>query len=183
MKTILIAAAATAATLAAAPAMAAPPSYPTYTGVTAYGNLGYSNAVVDGGDYSAITGRIGARYGEYFGLEGELSGGLNNSRVGGAGGRSDASMNDEVAIYGVGYLPVTRNIDLLARVGYGATNFHGSEAGTALHGVDQSWNFGAGGQYFFDQSNGVRLDYTYYDYNAQTVPNANVVSVAYVHKF
>jgi hypothetical protein len=90
-------------------------------------------------------------------------------------------MSDQYAAYAVGYLPVSPNADLLARIGYGNTDFHGSVPGGAFNGGDTSWNWGVGGQYFFDAHNGVRADYTRANY--EHGPDANVWGVAYVRKF
>ena len=179
MKAILITAAAAAALLAAAPAFADDASY-----VTGYGTLGYTNAQVSGDgnpDFSAITGRLGARFGKYFGVEGELTGGLNSENVTIGGTSGSVRLNDQYAAYAVGFLPVSSNADLLARIGYGNTDFHTSFPGGSFKGSDNSWNYGVGGQYFFDGANGVRAEYTRANY--KDIPDANVWSLSYVRKF
>jgi hypothetical protein len=176
MKTLLIAAAGIAALALAAPASA---QTAPYSGVNWYGNLGYTDFDASGGNLSAITGRLGARFGQYFGVEGELSGGLGVSH---ASGGADVHLNNQEALYGVAFLPLSPNADLFARGGYGWAAYH-----TSLDGVNnsfngQSWNFGAGGQYFFDHANGVRVDYTREEATNHG-PDANVWGVSYVHKF
>jgi len=181
MKVTLIAAGAVAALAFAAPAFA---DSPAYAGTTAYANLGYSNvgATSDGSpDVSEITGRLGARFGEYLGIEGEVSGGLNNDHVNIGGVTGSAGINDQYAAYAVGYLPVMPNADILARIGYGNTDFHSNVPGGPYHGGDTSFNWGVGGQYFFDSHNGVRADYTRADYDHG--PDANIWGVSYVRKF
>ena len=177
MKTLLIAAAGIAALALAAPAMAqtAPAS-----NVSWYGTLGYSDFNPDSANLSAITGRLGARFGQYFGVEGELSGGLGVSH---ASGGTDVHLDNQEALYGVGFLPINPNADLFVRAGYGWADYHTSLDGVNSSFNGQSWNFGAGGQYFFSHSNGVRLDYTREDATENHGPDANVWSVAYVHKF
>jgi opacity protein-like surface antigen len=176
MKTLLIAAASIAALAVAAPAMA---QTAPNTNVSWYGTLGYSDFNPDSANLSAITGRLGARFGQYFGVEGELSGGLGVSH---AGGGVDEHLNNQEALYGVAFLPIAPNADLFARGGYGWSNYQVSLNGVNNGFNSQSWNFGAGGQYFFSRSNGVRLDYTRED-ATDHAPDANVWSVAYVHKF
>jgi len=175
MKTLLIAAAGVAALALAAPASA---QTAPYSGVSWYGNLGYTNFNPDNANFSAITGRVGARFGQYFGVEGELSGGFGNSHIDGA----NVHLQNQEAIYGIGFLPVAPNADLFARVGYGGADYHVSSGGAGFNGNLQSWNFGAGGQYFFDHANGIRLDYTREDATNHG-PDANVWGVAWVHKF
>ena len=179
MKSFLIvgAGASAALLLAAAPAFADDASY-----ISGYGNLGYTNAQItsDGSpDFSAITGRLGARFGKFLGVEGEVTGGLNSDHIGGT--NADVRLNDEYGVYAVGFLPVLPNADLLARIGYANTDFHTSDGAGSFHGSDTSWNYGVGGQYMFDGANGVRLDYTRADYHS--IPDANVWSVSYVRKF
>jgi len=180
MKTLVIAASAAAALAIAAPAFA---DSPTYDGTTYYGDLGYSNLSASGGepDFSAVTGRLGARFGKYLGLEGELSAGVNSQHVDIGGVSGNLGMNQQYAVYGVGYLPVTPNADLLARIGYGATDFHTSVPNEPYRGQDNSWNLGVGGQYFFDSHNGVRADYTRSDY--ERGPDGNTWALAFVRKF
>jgi outer membrane immunogenic protein len=181
MKATLFAAAAVAALVVAAPALA---DSPNYDGTSFYGDLGYTNLGLSGfgnPDFSDITGRLGARFGKYLGVEGELSGGLNSEHVNIGGTPGNARMNDQYAAYAVGYLPVSPNADLLARIGYGNTDFHASVPGSSFNGSDTSWNFGVGGQYFFDGHNGVRADYTRANYNKG--PDANIWGLSYVRKF
>ncbi|GEM_PF-69456 len=165
-----------------------------------YGTLGYSRLDGDQVTLGSVSGRVGARFGSYFGLEGELNVGVNtdtftyfppcagpicsiaifrvNSRLGNAEG-----------IYAVGYLPVSQNVDLFARAGYGFSHYTASQA--FFNGFDeQSFNYGAGGQFFFDGMNGIRLDYTRQAVTQDTRPgqeaigsNADVWSVSYVRRF
>ena len=181
MKKSLVLAAAAAALGFAAPAFAQMPSVGP---VSYYGNLGYSSFNGIGGvdpDFQGVTARLGARFGQYFGVEGEGTAGFNSDHLDLAGTHANVRLTDEYAGYAVGYVPLAPNADLLARIGYGATNFHATAPGVSQGSTDNSWNFGAGAQYFFTHSDGLRADYTYYDYN--TGPNANVWSVAWVHKF
>ena len=182
MKLALIAAA-SVATLAvagfAAPALAQDAAANAPGTVTWYGNLGYTGVDSDHTDLSAVDARIGARFGRYFGAEGEAAFGVNSSDIGGG---ANVKLNNEEAIYGVGYLPVSPNADLFARVGYGDQDFH--FGGTASgHESSGSWNWGVGGQYFFDGKDGVRLDYTRVNTTNHNVPDANTWGVNYVRKF
>jgi hypothetical protein len=177
MKTVLITAAAAAALLAAAPAMAqgtdATPSF--------YGDLGYAN-FDDHADTSALTGRLGAKIGKYFGVEGEAAAGFATGDTHAFGGTDHVRLNDEYAGYAVGFLPVAPNADLFARVGYGATDSHIASA-TAAFGESRSGvAYGAGAQYFFNGPNGVRFDYTRMDYGP-TTGQSDTWSLAYVRKF
>ena len=159
---------------------------PTY-----YGTLGYDDSSLDHIDLSSIQLRLGARFSRYFGIEGEGSWGVGSDKVHIIGAPPiKVKQDSQEAIYGVGFLPIMPNLDLLARIGYGHSTGTGPVAGVTgpLPGVTNgvrgdSWNVGVGGQYSFDGKNGVRLDYTREAFQNRGVDDANVWSVAYVRKF
>ena len=153
------------------------------TGTSFYGTLGYDNTSLDHVDLGAIQGRIGARFGQYFGVEGEVAGGVKNDKVNVGGTDVKVKLDHQEALYGVGFWPVSPNFDLLARVGYGHSQGSGSVSGVSATAKGDSWNYGVGGQYSFDGSNGVRVDYTRESFQGSNSSDANVWSVAYVRKF
>jgi hypothetical protein len=179
LKIALTASAAAAAVLGiaafAAPAMAQDAN----SGVTYYGNLGYTGVDSKGTDLSAIDGRLGARFGRYLGVEGEAAFGVNSDSVGSG---TNVRLNNAEAVYGVAYLPVRPNIDLFARVGYGGEDYHFSGAFPG-HDNTNSWNYGVGAQYFWDGKDGVRGDYTRVDGTGHSAPDANTWGVNFVRKF
>jgi hypothetical protein len=183
MKAFLSAASALAL-CALAPAVAsAQTAASVNSGTTFYGTLGYTDTDIDHVNLGAIQGRIGARFGQYFGVEGELAGGVKNDKVNVAGTDVKVKQDSQEAIYGVGFLPLSPNFDLLARVGYGHTEGSGSAAGLNTTVKGDSWNYGVGGQYSFDGKNGIRVDYTREAFQTHNTDDANVWSVAYVRKF
>lgn len=155
---------------------------------TFYGSAGYSHADLDDVKLGGITGRVGARFGQYLGVEGEAGFGVKDDEVNiPAIGASpvDVELKHTFAVYGVGFLPVAPNADLYARVGYGTSKIKASVAGPAGGSATadgESWNYGVGGQYFLDDKNGVRADYTRYDFT-DGGGDADVWSVGYVRKF
>lgn len=151
-----------------------------FSPITGYGTLGYSYLDGKDQDYGAITGRLGARFGKYVGVEGEVSGGVKGDSLNIDGTKVKTNEQSQVAAYGVGYLPVNPNLDLFARVGYGDTNIKAKAPGVSVNDGN-SWNYGAGAQYTFDGKNGVRGEYTRYDYTQGGV--ADVWSLGYVRKF
>jgi hypothetical protein len=184
MKFVLIAAAVAtslgAALALGAPAMAQPDD--SWMGpAKAYGTLGYSN-FEDHSNTSAVTGRLGVRAGRYLGVEGEGSVGVATGQTHAFGGTDHVRLNGEYAGYAVGYLPVAHNADLFARVGYGATSAHISDPVVSEGRFRAGVAYGAGGQYFFQGPNGVRVDYTRMNYGP-TTGDSNVWSMAYVRKF
>jgi outer membrane immunogenic protein len=154
------------------------------TGTTFYGTLGYDNTSLDHVDLGAIQGRLGVRFGQYFGVEGELAGGVKSDTISVAPGTDvKVKLDHQEAIYGVGFLPLSPNFDLLARIGYGHSQGTGSFAGSSASAKGDSWNYGVGGQYSFDGKNGVRVDYTRETFRGSGSDDANVWAVSYVRKF
>lgn len=181
MKSLMIAAAsvATLATVGFAGAASAQDT----SGTTFYGTIGYANVSADDGadvNLGAIQGRVGARFGKYFGVEGELAGGVKGDDVNVLGTDVDVDLKHEVGVFAVGYYPVTERFDIFGRVGYATSEIKASGGGfsdsTDIDGVA----YGVGGQYFFTDKDGVRLDYTRHDSDDG---EADVVGVSYVRKF
>jgi hypothetical protein len=184
MKRLIVAAAAAAALAGAAPGLAM-----AQTGNTgAYATLGYDNTHQDGFDLGQIQGRLGWRFGDYLGVEGELSGGVKSDHTTVGGSSFTQRIQHQEAIYGVGFLPINPSLDLLGRVGYGNTSTKSDTAGNGSSGVSLthggSWNYGAGAQYRFDGSNGVRFDYTREEFTGSSGSgHADVLALAYTHRF
>jgi outer membrane immunogenic protein len=177
MKTLVSVAIATLS-VAAIPALSHAQTVPEL-----YGTLGYSGSRAEGADTGAVTGRLGAKLTPHFGVEGELSGGVKDDNIDSNGVRSNIEPTHQAALYGVGFLPVTPNIDLLARIGYGNTQYKTNVAGVEGKFDADSVNYGVGAQYKFDDKNGVRADYTREQFRDNDAADANVVSVGYLRKF
>ena len=185
MKTLITAASALALG-ALLPAAALAQTAPTANvGTTFYGTLGYADSKTDHLNLGTVQGRIGARFGQYFGVEGELGAGVTNDKTTVGGVDIKAKIQNQEAIYGVGFLPISPNFDLLARIGYGDTRAKAkaSAVGVADSANGNSWNYGVGGQYHFDDTNGVRADYTREEYTGSGSGAANVYALSYVRKF
>jgi outer membrane immunogenic protein len=150
-----------------------------------YGGLGYSHHDYKGADPGSIQARVGARLHPNFAIEAEGGVGVNSDDSSRGGVDTKSRILREGAVYGVGLVPVSPNTDLYARVGYGATKVKTEFNAAGVTGSDKdtikSWNYGVGGQHFFDGANGVRADYTRED--ASRGRDANVWSLGYVRKF
>jgi outer membrane immunogenic protein len=174
MKSLLITASAAVAMLVAAPAFA--------QSIQPYGTLGYTDENDNGANASAITGRLGARFGRYFGVEGEGGFGVGGDRGDFHGLSASINVHDEYGGYGVGFLPITHHLDLIGRVGYGAVDSRVNLAAVSFDRHDSGVAFGGGAQYFFDHANGIRADYTRQEYGPLD-HQSNVWAMAYVRKF
>jgi opacity protein-like surface antigen len=125
---------------------------------------------------------MGAKFTPNFGVEAEVAGGVDGDKTY-APGQAKVKMEHQVAAYAVGYLPVTPNVDLIGRVGYGTTKFStNNPAATQFDGSRDSWNYGVGAEYKLDDKNGIRADYTRSDYTKSDL-NSDTMSVGYVRRF
>lgn len=176
---MLFAAASAAAIALVAPAVAQAQDAP----VGVYGNLGYANTHADGVNLGAIGGRLGYRMNNWFGVEGELAGGVKSDDVNVGGVNAKVKLRHAEAIYAVGFAPVSPNFDLIGRIGYGNTKLKASALGQSASDDGDSWNFGVGGQYHFDGVNGVRADYTRQEFRGNDGGHADVWSIAYSRRF
>jgi len=133
-----------------------------------YASGGYANYNFDapGGDVNlgGIQGRLGYSFTPNIAVEGEGTVGVKDD-----GGNE---LNNEVGAYVVGKIPVTSQLDLLARVGVSRTEVNDND--------DDGLAYGAGAQWNFTSQDGIRGDWTRHDYDAGEF---DAWSVAYVRKF
>ncbi len=163
-----------------------------------YGNLGWSGTDTQGNMTQSITGRVGGRWHQYFGVEGELSGGLGgDSRISGTGTPAQTNLYTKQTLagagYAVGFIPLGPKFDLLGRVGYGASKYDVRPgAGPTYDANENGIRYGVGAQYFLDGANGLRVDYTRQhmgnlsDSGGYLIPgshDAGVWGVSLAHKF
>ena len=167
---IMIAAASAALLLTAAPAAfaAAPDSQ-------VYGTIGYA----DSEGLGVVQARLGYRFATYFGVEAEGGVGVKEDTVHVGAVAVKLKEESQAAAYGVAFLPVSPKVDLFARVGYGTIHAKASAAGYTASDNGSDWAYGVGAQFFFDDHNGLRADYTKFS----TGDYSNTWSVAYVRKF
>ena len=201
MKSLIIAAVAVAGIGMAAPALAQTETAPepTLTHPQGYLNLGYTYLNPYGHDLGELFGRGGLKFSRYWGVEGEVGGGVLGNHFATAPGinnRVNLSEGIQSAIYGVGYLPLPvlggDKLELLARAGYGETPLKvRSDFGPSANNSNSqitvaNWNYGAGVQYALNGKDGLRFDYTRRDFQYKGPDNPkdmDTYSVAFVHKF
>jgi len=168
MKKTLIAAAAAAVAFVAAPAMA--------QDIDGYVTLGatYVNADDFNADLGAATVRVGGIYATYFGVEAEATIGLIDD--GPTGAREE--LNQEGAIYAVGHFPIGEQIDLMARAGWGRSQYEFA----GVQGTESSWNYGVAAQFNLGETQGVRADWTRHDFDDVDV-QTDEFTLSYVRRF
>ena len=186
MKSLVAFAAVVAAGAVAAPAFAQSTlALPAALSPTSYdASIGYTGINTQGAGFGEVTLRAGANFGKYFGLEAEGGFGIidDNAVLGGVQGQTH--VNDQYAGYAVARYPVTANFNVFARGGFGHIDFNTQPLASYSYtnGFD-SWNYGAGAEYFFDGKNGVRADYTRMDFQDRGLKDADTVSVSYIRRF
>jgi hypothetical protein len=176
MKFLLIAASALAVGLCAAPAFAA--DYGVRVPDGPYVGAGWAGVTDSSNTLNAIQGRLGYRFMNYFGVEGEAAFGVGDT---GIGSGLNAHLNHELGAYAVGYLPVNPDFDLFARAGWSQDDVTVSGGSSSLSGTADGFSWGAGGQYFWDGQNGVRADWTRQDFNHGG--DLDVWGVSYTRRF
>ncbi len=150
-------------------------------------------------DITMINGRIGYRLNDYLAIEGEAGFGVGSDKfsqivpVDVAGTVLDINANIDLNVddYYVGFArgiyPVSDDLDIFARVGYGqATASAGIQAtieqlaGISANGSVEDkaddFAYGAGIQFDFTDDDGIRADYTRLD-------KTDIISVAYARRF
>ena len=88
----------------------------------------------------------------------------------------------DAAGYVVGKVPVSDKLELFARGGYGHTELKQKFPGANTDVGGDSWNYGAGANYYLDGVNGVRADWTRRDYR-DNGGEADAYSVSYIRRF
>jgi len=177
MKTLI------ATTLVAGSVLATPMFAQAQNSTDVYGSVNYGQTRTKGADTVAIQGRVGAKFTPNFGVEAEVAGGVDSDTTYTSAGSAKVKAEHQAAAYAVGYLPVTPNLDLLARAGYGTTKFStNNPAATQFDGSRESWNYGVGAEYKLDGKNGIRADWTKSEYTKSDL-SSNTVSVGYVRHF
>lgn len=151
--------------------------------VDCYLNGGITANDNDGVKTTSLSGKIGYNINKNFAVEAEGGLGIDGDTVSAASTNFNVSgkytHKGDLGAYAVGKLPMSENFSLLGRVGYHHVWDQVKVGATKYKGDDGSFAAGVGAQYMFDDSNGVRADYTRYTEN----DGMDNFSVSYVRKF
>ena len=175
MRNILLAAVAVSA-------IAAPAFAQTNPEPRGYGSLGYTHLEGDNATTGAVTGRLGVNLNRYLAVETEASVGVKDDDFTVAGVDGSIKHEWDAAGYVVGKYPVSDKLELFARGGYGHTELKQEFQGANTDVGGDSWNYGAGANYYLDGVNGVRADWTRRDYR-DDAGEADAYSVSYIRRF
>lgn len=146
-------------------------------GITSAAGLSKNSAVVYGG-------LVGYQYNRNLAVEAAFTG---VGQVTDTAGQT--SKGDAFSLVAVGDLPVTRNFDLLGKIGFASTKTT-SSAGFATQGATRTGiTYGIGGQYNLSKSLGIRFGWdrtpvaTITAAGAKVNANASVISAGVVFNF
>lgn len=146
-----------------------------------YGSVSYGSVQTDAADLDAVTARIGAKLTPYIGLEAEGSLGVGDEDVTGVPGTT-VELKHDLAAYVTGAIPVSPNLELFGRLGYGTTRVRAESVTLSESASEESVNYGVGANYLFDGTNGIRADWTRRDFRSDG-GEADVWTVGYVRRF
>ncbi|MFC0634810.1 porin family protein [Brevundimonas balnearis] len=175
MKNILLTAAALSLIAGAASAQ-------SFQAPQTYGTIGYTQLDGGDGDLGAVTGRFGAKVSPWFGAEGEASIGVRDDDVDFGGVTGSVEHEWDAAVYGVAFVPVSERVELFGRLGYGTTEVSADLAGFEVTEDGESINYGAGANFFLDERNGIRADWTRRDFDGDDA-EVDTYSLNYVRRF
>ena len=180
---VVLAAAAAASALIAAPAFAQ--TGPVFTDPSFYVNLGVERIDGEEADVNGAVGRFGARLNRFVAVEGELAIGVGHDEVEVFGEEVEVKLDHSFAGYVVGFVPVSPQTDIFGRIGVGMVQLSAEALGEEVSDDVQTWNLGVGAQFFWDDRNGVRGEFTRLEVfdDEEFEDGINVWSIAYVRKF
>lgn len=129
-------------------------------------SAGYTVIDGDGAELGAITLRGGFDFTRHFGVEAEGHIGVVDEELAAevSATPTDISLNHGLAAYGVARLPVAENgSNLFVRLGYATFDIEASGGTVVVNEDIDGAAFGVGGEFFFLQNQGLRLDYTRFE--------------------
>ena len=138
------------------------------------GSISYASVDADGVELGAVVGNLSWRSSNFIGLEGELGFGVSDDDV--APGVT-AELNTVFGAYVTATADINENFAVFGRVGFAAAD---AESNTGIDLGDEGLAYGAGAKFFLDGVNGLRLDYTKYDFDNG---EADVWMIGYVRRF
>ncbi|WP_417468548.1 porin family protein [Maricaulis sp.] len=141
---------------------------------------GYERFSGDGVDLDSVVFRGRYDFNQYFGVEGQANIGIGDDSVTVLGTPVDVSLDYAVGVFGVVRAFSNENGNVFLRAGYTDSQVDASVPGYSVSADSDAWAYGVGGEYLFDGRNGVRFDYTKFDYDGG---DADVFGVSYVRRF
>ncbi|WP_300527223.1 porin family protein [Maricaulis sp.] len=142
-------------------------------------SAGYEAADFDAVEFDTAVFRGSYFFNENFGLEGQLGFGLGDETVDVLGNDVNVELDYTFGAYGVYRYAASDSVNLLARAGYVHAEVEADFAGFEASEDDGAFAAGVAAEWFLDDANGVRFDYTWADYDDST----QFYGVSYVRRF
>lgn len=144
----------------------------------------YINVGVDAVEFDAYTlgGKIGYNFNDFFGIEGQAAFGIIDDTEDFFGEEFNVGVDSLFGGFAIARFPLAESFDVFARAGYQTTKVGASGGGESASESFDGLALGAGGQYFFTDKDGIRVEYTYLDLPEDS-GNGNIFSVSYVRNF
>ncbi len=154
-----------------------------------YADVGYQYAQAElstiEADFSNVAGHVGYDFNRNFGVEAEGVLGVGNSNnVDGY----NLDLDYSVGAFAKIKAPLSRTVELYGRGGIVSTRFS-EDVETADFLFEGEVNreavaFGVGSNFLISGRNGIRAEYTYYDFDVEDISiNANTFYAGYYHRF
>lgn len=141
---------------------------------------GYERVDADGAEFDTVVLRAGYDFTRYLGVEGQVHFGIGDETITDGGITADLDLNHSAGLFGVVRPWSNEQANVFLRVGYTTTEVEASAAGFSVEADDDAWAYGVGGEWFFAGNNGVRFDYTRFDFEDG---DADVFGLSYVRRF
>jgi hypothetical protein len=154
-----------------------------------YGNIGYSYLDGDSINLGGPTAKLGWKSSTPLGIEGEASIGTDKDTTSKGSSAVRVNARGQWAGYVTATGKVGETFEAGVRAGYGTMNVKETPAATysgppfVNHEDLNSWNYGFFGQWVYDGSSGLRLDYTRMNFTDNGVKDINRYTISWIHKF
>lgn len=142
---------------------------------------GYERFDFDDAAFDTVVVRGGYDFTRYLGVEGQANIGIGDDTITEGSVTGDVELNYAAGLFGVVRPWSTEQANVFLRAGYTTTEAEASVSGLSFSADDDAWAYGVGGEWFFAGDNGVRVDYTRFDYDEGG--ESDVFGVSYVRRF
>lgn len=176
-----------------------------------YVDGGVGQVSVEDFDFTVVNGHLGFKFGQYFGLEGEIGLGLGDEGVSlnDLGGQDeiddlatqlginpsditvggDASLTRKFGAFGTVGTTLDNGLEVFGRVGVvsaelkvtGTASYLGQSLSVSNKDSGTALAYGIGGKYYFTGPNGIRFDITKYEVGDEA--DATEIAVGYTRRF
>ncbi len=123
-----------------------------------------------------IEGRLRKEISPFFALEGEAAFALSRDKVGDV----SVGVKNYFGAFGVLKSPEIAGFEVFGRAGIAGANISSNVGNVSVSDKQAGLAFGGGAQYYIDDTNGIRFDFTR---NVRNGANLNVYSLTYTRKF